>query len=189
MLRACDLKRGGFVELNGVPHQLDSLQVTNPSARGAATLYHFRFRNLVTKQKLDQTVKGDDLYKEADFEVRPTQFLYENQGIYSFMDQETYEQFDLNKADVEALLPYLLPEMEDLKALISDGKVLTVEPPQKVTLTVTECEPVMKGASATGRGKPATCETGLTVVVPEYITMGERIVVETATGEFVGRAQ
>ena len=189
MLRACDLKRGGFVEINGVPHQLDSLQVTNPSARGAATLYHFRFRNLVTKQKLDQTVKGDDLYKEADFEVRPTQFLYANQGVYTFMDQETYDQFDLNKADVEDLLPYLLPEMEDLKALISDGKVLTVEPPQKVTLTVTECEPVMKGASATGRGKPATCETGLTVVVPEYITMGERIIVETATGEFVSRAQ
>lgn len=189
MLRACDLKRGGFVEINGVPHQLDSLQVTNPSARGAATLYHFRFRNLVTKQKLDQTVKGDDLYKEADFEVRPTQFLYENQGIYTFMDQESYDQFDLNKADVEALLPYLLPEMEDLKALVSDGKVLTVEPPQKVTLTVTECEPVLKGASATGRGKPATCETGLTVVVPEYITIGERIIVETATGDFVSRAQ
>lgn len=188
MIRACDLKRGGFVEMNGVPHQLDSMQVTNPSARGAATLYHFRFRNLVTKQKLDQTVKGDELYKEADFEIRPTQFLYENQGTYTFMDQETYEQFDLNKEDVTNLLPFLLPEMEDLKAIISEGKVLAVEPPQKVTLTIEQCDPVMKGASATGRGKPARCETGLTVTVPEYIVMGEKIVIETATGEFVSRA-
>lgn len=188
MIRACDLKRGGFVELNGVPHQLDSLQVTNPSARGAATLYHFRFRNLITKQKIDQTVKGDDLYKEADFEIRPTQFLYENQGTYTFMDQETFEQFELNKDEIPGLLPFLLPEMEDLKAIISEGKVLAVEPPQKVTLTVEQCDPVMKGASATGRGKPARCETGLTVTVPEYIVIGEKIIIETATSEFVGRA-
>ncbi len=188
MPRACDLKRGGFVEINGVPHQLDSLQVTNPSARGAATLYHFRFRNMVTKQKLDQTVKGDELYKDADFEVRATQFLYEDQGSYTFMDQETFDQFELSKADIELLLPYLLPEMEDLKALISEGKVLAVEPPQKVTLEVTECDPVLKGASATGRGKLATCETGLVVTVPEYITIGEKIIIETATGAFVSRA-
>ncbi len=188
MPRACDLKRGSFVEMNGVPHQLDSMQVTNPSARGAATLYHFRFRNMVTKQKLDQTVKGDEMYKDADFEVRATQFLYEDHGTYTFMDQETYDQFELSKGDVENLLPYLLPDMEDLKALISDGKVLAVEPPLKVTLEVTECDPVLKGASATGRGKPATCETGLTVTVPEYITIGEKIIVETATGAFVSRA-
>ena len=120
--------------------------------------------------------------------MRPTQFLYEDHGIYTFMDQETFDQFELTKTDVETLLPYLLPEMENLKALISEEKVLTVEPPQKITLTVTQCDPVLKGASATGRGKPATCETGLTVTVPEYITIGERIVIETATGEFVGRA-
>jgi len=188
MIRACDLKRGGFVELDGVPHQLDSLQVTNPSARGAATLYHFRFRNLVTRQKLDQTVKGDDLYKEADFEVRPTQFLYEDRGLYAFMDQETYEQFELPREAVEALLLYLLPDMEGLKALISGGKVLAVEPPQKVALQVVECDPVLKGASATGRGKPATCETGLVVTVPEYIVSGDRIVVDTVSGAFAGRA-
>ncbi len=188
MLRACDLKRGGFVEINGIPHQLDSLQVTNPSARGAATLYHFRFRNLVTKAKLDHTVKGEELYKEADFEVRATQFLYENQGVYAFMDQETYEQFELPEDEVEAVKPYILPDMEDLKAIISDGKVLAIQPPQKVTLEITQCDPVMKGASATGRGKPATCETGLVVTVPEYIVMGEKIIVETATGEFVARA-
>lgn len=188
MLRACDLKRGGFVEINGVPHQLDGMQVTNPSARGAATLYHFRFRNLVTKAKLDQTVKGDELYREADFEVRPTQFLYENQGAYTFMDQETYDQFELSAEDVEAVKPFLLPDMEDLKAIVSDGRVLAIQPPQKVTLEVTACDPVMKGASATGRGKPATCETGLVVTVPEYIVMGEKIVVDTATGEFCSRA-
>jgi elongation factor P len=133
-------------------------------------------------------VKGDDLYKEADFEIRPTQFLYEDQGTYTFMDQETFEQFELNKDDISNLLPFLLPEMEDLKAIISDGKVLAVEPPQKVTLTVEQTDPVMKGASATGRGKPARCETGLTVTVPEYIVIGEKIIIETATSEFVCRA-
>ncbi len=171
---------GRYSHMNGVPTFVSI-------DRGIETVGgHLRRAGYYTAFLGKWHVGGPKTVRDEDWD---RWMVYENQGVYTFMDQETYEQFDLNKADVEALLPYLLPEMEDLKALISDGKVLTVEPPQKVTLTVTECEPVMKGASATGRGKPATCETGLTVVVPEYITMGERIVVETATGEFVGRAQ
>lgn len=188
MIRACDLKRGSLVKLKDTPHILESLQVTNPSARGAATLYHFRFRNLVNKNKEDMTCKGDDPFTEADFERRPVQFLYENQGIYTFMDQETFDQFDLARAIIEEKLKYLLPDMDNIQAIFSEGRVLTIEVPQKITLKIVECNPVMKGATATSRPKPATLETGLVVMVPEYMESGESILVNTEDDSFVCRA-
>ena len=78
--------------------------------------------------------------------------------------------------------------MEGIFALLSDGKILTIEMPQKVELKVTSCEPVMKGATDASRSKPATCQTGLVVHVPEYLEAGESIIVDTATGEFLSRA-
>lgn len=187
MPRACDLKRGSFVKIKNMPYILEGLQVSNPSARGAATLYHFRFRNLVNKSKEDVTCKGEELFVEADFERRPVQYLYGNQGIHTFMDQETYDQFDLPEADIEDKLPYLLPDMDNIQAIFSDGQIMTIEPPAKVKLRVAECSPVMKGATATSRPKPATMETGLVVMVPEYIEAGEIININTEDNSFIGR--
>ncbi len=188
MVKACELKRGGFVNIKAIPHQLETLQVSSPSARGAATLYHLRFRNMITKAKVDLTCKGDEAFEDADFEMRPCQYLYEQQGVYAFMDQESYEQFELDKEMIEGQLPYLLEDMENILAIINgDGKVLAIQMPPKVILTIAECDPVMKGATATARPKPAKMETGVTVMVPEYMEPGQKIFVDTATGEFLGR--
>ena len=188
MLKACDLKKGSLVGLRGLPHVLESLSVTTPSARGAASIYHFRFRNLVTKAKQDVSCKGEEPFDDIDFERRPVQYLYREADLHTFMDTEDFSQFTLPATAIEEQLDYLVEDMEGLFALISDGKVLTIEVPQKVVLTIASCGPVMKGASVTARSKPAKCQTGLVVQVPEYLEAGEAIIVDTATGTYLSRA-
>ncbi len=188
MLKACDLKKGSLVGLRGLPHVLESLSVTTPSARGAASIYHFRFRNLVTKAKQDVSCKGEEPFDDIDFERRPVQYLYREADLHTFMDTEDFSQFTLPATAIEEQLDYLVEDMEGLFALISDGKVLTIEVPQKVVLTIASCDPVMKGASVTARSKPAKCQTGLVVQVPEYLEAGEAIIVDTATGTSLSRA-
>jgi elongation factor P len=188
MQKACDLKKGSLVGIRGLPHVLETLSVSTPSARGAASIYHFRFRNLVTKAKQDVSCKGDEPFDDIDFERRPVQYLYKEADLHTFMDTEDFSQFSLPQDMIEDQINYLVEEMEGLFALISDGKILTIEVPQKVTLVIETCDPVMKGASVTARSKPATCQTGLVVQVPEYLEAGESIIVDTATGSYLSRA-
>ena len=188
MVKACDLKRNDLVGFRGAPHLVEDLKVSTPSARGAATLYRFRFRNLVTKAKLDLTCKGDDPLDEIAFEKRPVQFLFAQQDVYTFMDDENYSQFTLLRCEIEEQADFLVENLEGLQALVADDRILTIELPASVTLTITACDPVLKGASATGRFKPATLQTGLVVQVPEYLTPGEKIRVDTRTRKFVQRA-
>lgn len=188
MVKASDLKRNDLVGLQGLPHLVEDLKVSTPSARGASTLYRFRFRNLVTKSKVDMTCKGDDPFDQLSFERRPVQFLYAQQDQYTFMDTEDYSQFTLNRDEIEEQSEFLVENMEGISALVSDGRILTIELPSGVILKITECDPVLKGASATSRTKPARLETGLVVQVPEYLTPGESIRVDTRTRKFLQRA-
>ena len=188
MSKACDLARNSVVSINGVPHVVEELRVTTPSARGASSLYRFRFRNLVTKGKLDQTCKGDDRFDDADFERREVQFLFAGPGEYTFMDQEDFTQFTIDADALGEQALYLTEDMEDIRALIVDGRAVTIDLPVSVTLKVVSCDPSVRGQSATARTKPATLATGLVVQVPEYLATGEQIRVDTRTGEFLGRA-
>jgi len=188
MVKACDLRKGSLVGIHGLPNVLETLSVSTPTARGAATIYHFRFRNLITKAKHDVSCKGDEPFDNIDFERRPIQYLYREADLYTFMDTEDFSQFTLQQDAIEEQLNYLIEDMEGLFALMSDGKVLTIEVPQKVVLKIETCDPVMKGASVTARTKPATCQTGLVVQVPEYLEIGESILIDTATGTYLSRA-
>ena len=188
MIKACDLKRGSLVTLNDAPHVLESLKVSSPSARGSASLYRCRFRSLVNKQKVDQTFKGDDPLVEANFDKREVQFLFSQGDEYSFMDLENYDQFTLLADDIPEQVNYLVEDMEGITALCTDGQVLTIDVPATVVLEVTECDPSVKGASATARTKPATLSTGLVVQVPEYMSSGEMVKVDSRTGKFLSRA-
>ena len=188
MAKACDLRKGSLVGINNLPHVVEDLKVSTPSARGAASIYRFRFRNLVSKAKQDVSCKGDEPFADIDFEKRPVQYLYKEVDLYTFMDAEDFSQFSLPKDAIEEQIQYLVEDMEGIFALVSDGKVLTIEMPQKVELKIETCDPVMKGASVTSRSKPATCQTGLVVQVPEYLEAGETILVDTATGAYLSRA-
>ena len=189
MPKACDLTRNSIVSIGGAPHVVESLRVTTPSARGAATLFKFRFRNLLTKAKLDQTCKGDDKFDDLDFERRAVQFLYkERDDVYTFMDTEDFSQFSLGADELDEQAAYLSEELKGIKALVVNGRPMAIELPASVTLRIATCEPTLRGQTVTARTKTARTETGLVVHVPEYITEGESVRVDTRTGEFLGRA-
>lgn len=188
MIKAADIKKGDIVEVNGTPHIVEELTVQTPSARGGATLYKFRFRDLRTRQKTDGTNRGDDPYRECDFERRPCQFLYREPGGCTFMDLEDYSQFTLSDRDLAEQMPFLPDGLEGIQSLVSDGRVLGIELPAVIELDIVETEPAIRGATATGRTKSARLSTGHSVKVPEYMATGDRVRVDTRNGQFVSRA-
>ncbi len=187
MPKASELKKGVIVEINGTPHIVKQVEAKSPSSRGAATLYKVRFTNLQTKQKFDQSYKGDDVLKEADCARVPVQYSYQDGDSYTFMNMEDYSQYEMDGEELEGLTPYLVEGLEGITALLVDGALLGIELPQSVVLEVTETAPGIKGATATGRTKPALLSTGLEVQVPEYLEPGEMVKVNTLTGKFMSR--
>ncbi len=167
---------------------IETINVQSPSARGAATFYKFRARNLITKQKVDITLRGGESMDEADFQRRPVKFMYSDQDFVHLLDDGNYEQYALPIEDLEDELKYMTEELEGIQALIYNDQCVGIQLPFTVELTVTQCDPGIKGASATARTKPATLETGLVVQVPEYLSQGERIKVDTRTGDYLSRA-
>lgn len=188
MPKACDMKRGSIVAIDGTPHVVEELKISTPSARGSSSLYYFRMRNLGTKAKLDRTCKGDDMFQDCHFEKRSVQYSYVQGDVHTFMDLDDYSELAFNEEDIKDELQYITEDMEGIHALVSDGKSLGIELPPVAELEITECDPSMRGASATARTKPATLTTGLIVQVPEYLSSGEVIRVDTRTASFLGRA-
>ncbi|MDO5554729.1 MAG: elongation factor P [Planctomycetia bacterium] len=186
---AKDMKRGDIIVSNGSPVIVENLQVQTPSARGAATLYRFRCRNLITKEKVDFKVKGTDLFQEADFRKREVAYSYTDSSEVHFLDNETYEDYSIAKEDVAEEMMYVKEGLEGIRALIYQERCVAIELPTAVELQVTQCDPGVKGNSATSRNKPATLETGLSVMVPEYLEQGETIKIDTRSGEFLGRVK
>jgi elongation factor P len=188
MFRASDLKKGDVVKIDGEPAIVETITVQTPSARGAVTFYKIRFRNLQTKRKTDQAFRGDDVLPEADFTRRPVQILFGDAASFTFMDLQDYSQFSLAKDDIAEEWPYLAEGLEGLLAMMSGDRVLGLELPTMVTLTIADTRPSMKGGSVTARTKPATLANGLVVQVPEYLSNGEAIRVDTRTGDYAGKA-
>jgi len=184
---AKEIKPGAIVNYNDAPCLIESVNVQSPSARGAATLYKYRARNLITKQKVDITLKGTDALELADFARRPVKFMYADASQLYFLDQENYEQYGLPRESVAEESKYLTEELEGVQVLIYNDQAVGLQLPAAVELTVTQCDPGVRGNSATGRTKPASLETGLVIQVPEYLEQGERVKVDTRTGEFLGR--
>jgi elongation factor P len=187
-MKASDLKNGAVVDIDGAIYVAKEVTVKTPSSRGANTLYKVSFRNVVTKQKLDQSYRGDDTVQEVEFSRRPVQLIFRDNDSCTFMDNESFEQHSLPNDLLEEELPYLLDGMEGIQLLVSGDAVLGIELPGTVEMEIVACAPAMKGASATARSKPATLSTGLVVQVPEYLAQGERIRINTQTGKFTSRA-
>lgn len=187
-MQAKEIKNGAVVNYNGAPVIIESISVQSPSARGAATLYKYRGRNLVTRQKVDITLKGTESLDEADFERRDVKLMYSDATQMHFLDQVDFNQYSLELADVENEAKYLTESLEGVLALIYNDECVGIQVPTTVELEVTQCDPAVKGDSATKRNKPATLETGLIVQVPEYLTQGERIKVDSRTGDYISRA-
>jgi elongation factor P len=186
--KASELKKGMVVEVDGIPHIVKQIEVRNPSSRGASTLYKVRFNNLKTGQKLDESLKGDDFLKEADYARAKVQFSYIDGENYVFMNVEDYSQYSLSGDDLEGQVGYLTEGLEGIIALLVDDEVIGIELPSSVVMSIVETSPAIKGATASARTKTARLTTGIEIQVPEYLEMDELVKVNTETGKFMSRA-
>lgn len=187
-MRANELKRGDLVEFDGQSCLVKKIDTRSPSARGASTLYKIRLDNLVTGQKKEINVKGDFLLSELNSEKLKVQFSYQDSGQYFFMNLTDFNQYVADEGMLAGKLQYLSEGLEDILAVFVEGKFLGIELPNSIVLRIDETSPSIKGASASARTKPAKFSTGLVVQVPEYIGVGEKIKINTATGEYISRA-
>lgn len=187
MFSTSDFKKGLVIQLDGAPCLIIDITISSPTARGANTMVKTKYRNLITGQVLEKTFRSGDKVDEADFERHKGQFLYADGGTGIFMDLETYEQFEMTGDDFKELSYYLLDGTEVTLGLF-EGRMINVDLPMTVELTVTETAPVIKNATATAETKDATLETGLKIKVPPYLESGERVKVDTRDGRFLSRA-
>lgn len=186
---AKELKRGSIVEFDGAPYAVEKIEVKSPSARGAATLYKVRARNLKNGNKVDKSFDGADLIREADFSRKPVQYLYNDGTEYHFMDEATAAQFAFTKETLGDQIDYLAENMPGLTYLIYNDEAIGIQLPSVIESEIVDTNPAVKGSSATGRTKPAKLATGLTVQVPEYLSNGEVVRIDTTSGEYVGRGE
>ncbi|MSP27948.1 MAG: elongation factor P-like protein YeiP [Methylococcales bacterium] len=188
MPKASDLTSGMVVEINGVAHAVKNVEVRNPSSRGASTLYKIRFTHLKTGQKLDESLKGGDMYKEEDYTRVKVPSSYQDGDSFIFMNSEDYTPYSLDCEDIADQFGYLIEGLESIVALLVDDTVIAIELPAAVVMTIVETAPAIKGATAAGRTKTAKLSTGIEVQVPEYLETDELIKVNTETGKFMSRA-
>lgn len=187
-MKANEIKKGAVIRVDDQTVMIKQVQVQSPSSRSGSTLYKIKGSNVVTRQKFERSFKGDESVDTVEFLRRPVQLLYRDAEGCTFMDSESYEQYLVPDSALEEELPYISEGLEGMSVMLADDTLLGISLPATVTLSITECAPAIKGASAAARTKPATLDTGLVVQVPEYLTEGEVVKVNTETGEYMSRA-
>jgi len=187
-MKASDTKKGNVIEHDGTVYQVRDIERSAPSARGGNVTYRFTLYSIPGARKFDLSVRADDELKEVALERRQAKFSYMDGEAFVFMDDEDYTQYTLDASVVGDNAGYVVEDLEGYYIQVIDDAPVGLQVPTSVVLTVIDTAPEMKGASATKRSKPATLQTGVEVQVPEYITTGEKVTVNTLTGEFAGRA-
>ena len=186
MLMAGDFRKGVTVEIDGQVWSIADFQHVKPG-KGAAFV-RTRLKNVMTGAVLERTFSPTDKYPRAHIETKEMQYLYNDGELYYFMDTETYEQLPLNHDQVEDAINFIVENM-NVNIRFYKGNAFSVEAPNFVELTVTETEPGFKGNTATNATKPAKLETGAEIKVPLFLEEGERIKIDTRTGEYLERAK
>ena len=184
MISTGDLKKGITVVLDGQPCTITEWQHIKMGRGGA--IVRIKFKNLRSGAIFERTYDAGERFERAFLDRRQVQYSYNDGENYFFMDEETYEMIQITAEQLGDAKDYLLDGMK-LEILYYNDQPISVELPITVDLTVTYTEPGFKGDTATGGTKPATTETGLVVQVPLFISTGDRIRVNTTTGQYVER--
>ena len=186
MIYAGDFRKGMTFEINGEPHVVLDIQHVKPG-KGAAFV-RTKYKNILTGATREEAFNPDDKFPKAHIETRKMQYLYNDGELYYFMDPETYDQVPLSYDLVEDAIKFMR-ENDEAMVKFFQGKAFIVEAENFVNLTVIETEPGVKGNTATNVTKAATVETGAVVQVPIFIEAGEKIQIDTRSGEYLGRAK
>jgi elongation factor P len=187
-MKASDIKRGNVIEYNGKVWQIRDIERSSPTARGGNVTFRFTMYSVPGGQKFDLSLRADDDLKETEVTRRAVSYSYMDGDNFVFMDIEDYTQYLLGRDSVGDAAGYITDGLEGCYMQLIEGQAVAVQLPPSVTLQVVDTAPELKGATATKRPKPARLNTGIEIQVPEYITVGEKILVSTVTGEFAGRA-
>lgn len=185
-LSITDLKKGTIFQLDGVPYKVVDY---NQKVMGrGGSIVNVRIKSLVDGKVLEKTFKGSDSLESADVSSRGVQYLYKDSANFFFMDNNSYEQFELPAADMEDKAAFI-KEGDMVSAQIFNGQIIGVELPKNVPLKVTYAENAVKGDTSSALTKGATLETGLNVKVPAFIKVGDVISVDTTTGAYRARVK
>ncbi len=179
-------KKGLKVQLDGDPYLMIECNFVKPG-KGQA-LYKCKLRNLLRGTVLDRTYKSGDSIEAADIEEISAQYLYRQGDTFVFMDNTTYEQYELSAAQVDEAWKYLKEAMI-CSMMLFNGQPISVSPPNHVVLRVEYCEPGARGNTATNVTKPCKVETGAEIPCPAFVEIGDLIRVDTRTGEYIERVK
>ncbi|NIJ70666.1 elongation factor P-like protein YeiP [Xanthomonas sp. 60] len=187
-MKASDIKKGNVVEHNGGVYQIRDIERSSPQGRGGNVRFRFIMYSVPGGNKADATFDSDDNLVEVELLRRQATYSYKDGEAFVFLDDEDYTPYTLDAEVIGDDAGYITDGLTGLYVQVIDDQPVAVQLPTSVVLEVVETPPEMKGGTATKRPKPARLNTGIEIMVPEYIANGERVLVNTATGEFAGRA-
>ena len=188
-MKAYDIKKGNVVEHNGGVYQVRDIERSSPQGRGGNVRFRFVMYSIPGGSKLDASFDGDDDLREVDMTRRQATYSYKDGDAFVFLDDEDYTPYTLDADVVGDDAGYIVDDLTGIYVQLIDDAPVAIQLPQSVALEVVETPPELKGGTATKRPKPATLSTGIEIMVPEYISNGEKVWVNTTTGEFGGRAE
>ncbi|MCD8010980.1 MAG: elongation factor P [Lachnospiraceae bacterium] len=184
MVSAGDFRNGITIEYEKNIYQIIEFQHVKPG-KGAAFV-RTKLKNIISGGVVEKTFRPTEKFEEARIDRNDMQYLYSDGDLFYFMDVNTYDQIALSQDQIGNALKFV-KENEMVKVCSHKGDVFSVEPPLFVELEITDTEPGFKGDTATGASKPATVETGAQVMVPLFVNQGEKIKIDTRTGEYLSR--
>lgn len=184
MYTASDLRKGLKVTIDGEPYIVTDFEFSKPG-KGQA-LYRTRLKNMLTGNAFERTFRSNDKFEKADLTERTMQFLYSQGDEFVFMDIKNYEQIHINRENLEDKIPFLTDNME-VQVLLFGERPIDITMPNFVVLAVTEAMPWAKGDTSGNDTKPVTLETGYVLQVPPFINEGDKLQIDTRTGQYITR--
>jgi elongation factor P len=184
-ISAFDVRVGNLIEYSGGLYRVLKKQHVKPGKGGA--FVQLEMKEISTGTKLNERFRSEDKVEKAHVEVREMQYLYSDGDSYIFMDNASYEQVPIPMEDLEEQAKYLLPNTQ-VQVAFHNEVPIGLDLPATVVLEVSETDAAIKGQTAAGGGKPATLETGIVVTVPTFIGVGDKVKVNTDSGEYIERA-
>ena len=187
-MKAYDVKKGNVVEYNNGVYQVRDIERSSPQGRGGNVKYRFVMYSVPGGTKLDVSMGAEDELKEVELSRRQATFSYKDGDAFVFLDDEDYTPYTLDADVVGDAAGFIVDDLTGCYVQIIDDQPVALQLPQSVAIEVVETPPELKGGTATKRPKPAKLSTGIEIMGPEYIGSGEKVLVNTTTGEFAGRA-
>jgi len=186
MYSASALRKGLKIQIDGSQYIVTEFEFSKPG-KGQA-LYRCKMRNMISGNQFTQTYRSNDKFEKADLEERKMQYLYNQDDEYHFMDSESFEQIFITKEQLGDNVNFLVDNME-LQVLLFAGKPIDVSLPIFVNLEVTKADPWAKGDTSGTDTKPVTVQTGYVLQVPPFVEEGDKIQIDTRTGQYVTRVK